>query len=86
MRRNAIHEAVRRFADRQHGVFSADGQMNREITHGATISVHKSQYVTQFLRRRPPTYFYQIINAKLRNDETVGTGLIAPSLDERHVT
>ena len=52
----------------QHGVFSADGQMNREIKHGATIIVHKSQYVTQFLRRRPPTHFYEIIIAKLKSD------------------
>ena len=52
----------------QHGVFSADGQMNREIKHGATVTVHKSQYVTQFLRRRPPTHFYEIITAKLKSD------------------
>ena len=53
----------------QHGVFSADGQMNREIKHGATIHVQKSQWVTRFLRRRPPTYFYQLINAKLKGEE-----------------
>ncbi len=53
----------------QDGVFSADGQMNRKIKEGAIITIHKSQYVTQFLRRRPPTSFYQIINAKLRDDE-----------------
>ena len=52
----------------QPGVFSADGQMNREIQDGAVITVHNSQYSTKFLRRRPPTYFYQIINAKLTND------------------
>lgn len=57
----------------QDGVFSADGQMNREIKDGATILVHKSEYVTRFLRRRPPTYFYQIINAKLRNDSAQAT-------------
>ena len=57
------------FTGSQDGVFSADGQMNREIKHGATITVHKSQYVTKFLRRRPPTYFYQIINAKLKSSE-----------------
>jgi len=74
------------FTGAQDGVFSADGQMNRAIKHGAIVSVHRSQYVTQFLRRRPPTYFYQIINAKLRSDETVGTGYTAPSLDEHHVT
>jgi NAD+ kinase len=53
----------------QEGVFSADGQMNREVKNGATITIHKSQYVTQFLRRRPPTYFYQIINAKLKDED-----------------
>ncbi|MBX5458034.1 MAG: NAD(+)/NADH kinase [Thermogemmatispora sp.] len=53
----------------QSGVFSADGQLNREIRNGAMVTVQKSQYETRFLRRRPPTYFYQIINAKLRDDE-----------------
>ncbi|MEO6888696.1 MAG: NAD(+)/NADH kinase, partial [Ktedonobacteraceae bacterium] len=57
------------FTGSQDGVFSADGQMNRAIKNGATVTVQKSRYVTQFLRRRPPTYFYQIINAKLRDDE-----------------
>ncbi|GCF07666.1 NAD(+)/NADH kinase [Dictyobacter arantiisoli] len=56
------------FTGSQNGVFSADGQLNREVKDGAIITVHKSKYVTRFLRRRPPTYFYQIINAKLRND------------------
>jgi NAD+ kinase len=57
------------FTGSQEGVFSADGQMNRKIKDGATVAVHRSQYVSQFLRRRPPTYFYQIINAKLKGDE-----------------
>jgi NAD+ kinase len=57
------------FSGTQDGVFSADGQMNRELKNGAIVTVHKSQYVTQFLRRRPPTYFYQIINAKLTGDD-----------------
>src|SRR5579864_4982820 len=57
----------------QHGVFSADGQMNREIQNGAVVTVKKSPRVTQFLRRRPPTYFYQIINAKLKSDDASST-------------
>lgn len=57
------------FTGLQHGVFSADGQMNREILHGATIHVQKSRRVTRFLRRRPPTYFYQLIDAKLKGEE-----------------
>ncbi|GLV59481.1 NAD kinase [Dictyobacter sp. S3.2.2.5] len=56
------------FTGSQNGVFSADGQLNREIKDGAIIRVRKSQHTTRFLRRRPPTYFYQIINAKLKND------------------
>ena len=56
------------FTGSQHGIFSADGQMNREIKDGAIVTVQKSSYVTQFLRRRPPTYFYQIISAKLKDD------------------
>ncbi len=56
------------FTGSQDGVFSADGQMNREIKNGATVTVHKSEYTTQFLRRRPPTHFYQIITAKLKSD------------------
>ena len=56
------------FTGAQNGVFSADGQMNREIKNGATITVRKSEYKAHFLRRRPPTHFYQIISAKLRED------------------
>jgi NAD+ kinase len=56
------------FTNAQNGVFSADGQLNRELKDGATVTVEKSPYITRFLRRRPPTYFYQIINAKLKND------------------
>jgi NAD+ kinase len=56
------------FTNLQNGVFSADGQLNREVKNGAFITVNRSQYTTRFLRRRPPTYFYQIINAKLRSD------------------
>ncbi len=57
------------FTGGQDGVFSADGQINRLVKDGATVTIHRSKYVTQFLRRRPPTYFYQIINAKLKDDE-----------------
>jgi len=58
------------FTHNQNGVFSADGQLNREIKDGAIVTVHKSQFVTKFLRRRPPTYFYQIISAKLKDTST----------------
>jgi NAD+ kinase len=68
------------FTGSQHGVFSADGQMNREIQNGATVTIRKSKFVTQFLRRRPPTYFYQVINAKLLSSEG------SPSTESHHVT
>jgi len=58
------------FTGSENGVFSADGQINREIKDGAIVVIHKSPYTTKFLRRRPPTYFYQIINDKLRQDST----------------
>lgn len=63
------------FTGAQDGVFSADGQMNREVKDGATIIIEKSKYITQFLRRRPPTYFYQIINAKLKSEDPTGSSL-----------
>lgn len=67
------------FTNSQNGVFSADGQLNRDVKDGATVTIEKSPYVTRFLRRRPPTYFYQIINAKLKND-----GM--PASESHHVT
>ena len=50
------------------------GVLNREVKDGATVIIEKSPYITRFLRRRPPTYFYQIINAKLKSvgDESTG--------------
>ncbi len=67
------------FTGSQTGVFSADGQMNREIKDGATIIIQRSPFLTRFLRRRPPTYFYQIINAKLSSDGT-------HAIESHHVT
>jgi len=61
------------FTNSQSGVFSADGQMNREIQDGATITIQRSEYEAQFLRRRPATYFYQVITQKLINDSTKAT-------------
>lgn len=54
----------------QDGVLSADGQINRKIKDGATIIVKKSPYVARFLRRTPPTQFYQKITDKLNRDTT----------------
>jgi NAD+ kinase len=64
----------------QDGVFSADGQINREIKDGATIVVKRSPYVVKFLRRTPPTHFYQTITDKLHRDNTTQT------CESHHVT
>nr|BBH88802.1 NAD kinase [Thermosporothrix sp. COM3] len=83
---------LRIYTGSQNGVFSADGQINREIKDGALVSVQKSPYVTKFLRRRPPTYFYQIITAKLKNDglqpiESLAVDTdIAEATEHNHVT
>lgn len=56
------------FTDGQDGVLSADGQINRRLRDGATVSITNSPYVTRFLRRRPPTHFYQILTRKLQTE------------------
>jgi NAD+ kinase len=56
------------FTDGQDGVLSADGQINRSLNDGSLVSVTNSPYTTRFLRRRPPTYFYQILTRKLQSE------------------
>jgi NAD+ kinase len=56
------------FTDGQDGVLSADGQINRSLNDGALVSVTNSPHTTRFLRRRPPTYFYQILTHKLQSE------------------
>lgn len=51
----------------QYAVLSADGQLNLQIAPGTQVNVGTNEYVTRFLRRRPPTYFYRILSAKLRD-------------------
>jgi NAD+ kinase len=47
-------------------VLSADGQINHALSDGARVSVASNRHVTRFLRRRPPTHFYHVLSAKLR--------------------
>ena len=49
-------------------ILSADGQLNVTINAGAQVIIRASQYTTRFLRRRPPTYFYRILSAKLQDN------------------
>ncbi len=51
-------------------ILSADGQINLTLNAGTQVIVRASQYVTRFLRRRPPTYFYRILSAKLQDNLT----------------
>jgi NAD+ kinase len=46
-------------------VISADGQINRAFDGGASVVITNSAHVTRFLRRRPPSHFYHLLNAKL---------------------
>ncbi len=49
-------------------ILSADGQINIDIPVGTRVTVHANAHVTKFLRRRPPTFFYRILTAKLRDN------------------
>lgn len=54
--------------DSDGAILSADGQLNLTLNAGAQVTIRSSQYVTRFLRRRPPTYFYRILSAKLQDN------------------
>ncbi len=49
-------------------VLSADGQINLDLEVGTQVTIRTNAHVTKFLRRRPPTYFYRILSAKLRDN------------------
>ncbi len=48
-------------------VLSADGQINVDVAVGNQVTVTSSVLTTRFLRRKPPTWFYRILSAKLRD-------------------
>jgi NAD+ kinase len=47
-------------------MLSADGQINLNVPDGTQVSVTTNGSVTRFLRRRPPTHFYKVLSAKLK--------------------
>lgn len=49
-------------------VLAADGQITIEIPPESQVTVRTNAHVTRFLRRRPPTSFYRILSAKLRDN------------------
>ena len=49
-------------------LLSADGQINHNLEPGAQVIVSTNAHITRFLRRRPPTNFYRILSAKLRDN------------------
>jgi NAD+ kinase len=49
-------------------ILSADGQLNVDIPIGTQVTVRSNAHATKFLRRRPPTHFYRILSAKLRDN------------------
>jgi NAD+ kinase len=48
-------------------ILSADGQINLQIDAGTQVVVSSNTHFTRFLRRRPPTHFYRVLSAKLRD-------------------
>ncbi len=46
-------------------ILSADGQINRPFTGGASVTIANSPYVTRFLRRRPRSHFYHTLSTKI---------------------
>jgi NAD+ kinase len=54
--------------DSSPAMLSADGQINRDISPGMKVTVRGNTYVTKFLRRRPPTFFYRVLSRKLRDN------------------
>lgn len=49
-------------------ILSADGQINCDMPIGAHVRINANRHVTRFLRRRPPTHFYRILTAKLKEE------------------
>lgn len=49
-------------------ILSADGQINLTLDASTIVTIRAAAYNTRFLRRRPPTYFYRILSAKLRDN------------------
>jgi NAD+ kinase len=46
-------------------MISADGQMEMPVQDGDHVIVHKSEYVTRFVRVQEPTYFYRNLNSRM---------------------
>ncbi|GCF11039.1 NAD(+)/NADH kinase [Dictyobacter arantiisoli] len=53
----------------QNGIFSADGQWDYEVKNNALVTIDKSPFRTRFIRRKPPTHFYEVIHGKQKMDE-----------------
>jgi NAD+ kinase len=47
-------------------VLSADGQISCSLPDGTLVTIATNRHVTRFLRRRPPTHFYRVLSAKLK--------------------
>jgi NAD+ kinase len=51
-------------------ILSADGQMEIEVLDGDHVIVHKSDYVTRFVRVQEPTYFYRNLNSRMSKNSS----------------
>lgn len=55
-------------------LLSTDGQTHLPIQDGDVVSVRMSDYVTRFIRVRPPTYFYSMLMARMTQNPAVDKG------------
>ncbi len=46
-------------------ILSADGQMEVPLQDGDHVIIHKSDFVTRFVRVQEPTYFYRNLNSRM---------------------
>ncbi len=55
-------------------LLSTDGQTQVPLQDGDGVSVRMSDYVTRFIRVRPPTYFYSMLMARMTQNPAADKG------------
>lgn len=55
-------------------LLSTDGQTQRPLQDGDMVSVRMSDYITRFIRVRPPTYFYSMLMARMTQNPAADKG------------
>lgn len=55
-------------------LLSTDGQRQVPLQEGDVVSARMSEYVTRFIRVRPPTYFYSMLMARMTQNPAADKG------------